>query len=97
MKAVFIVYNQALSEQVQELLRRVNVRGYTRWDGVKGTGTHEGEPHLGTHTWPAINSSMLCVTTDAKAAELMQQCRQLNELAPEQGLKAFRWEVEDIV
>ncbi len=91
------MYNQALTEQVEELLRKVNARGYTRWDDVKGAGTNVGEPHLGTHTWPAINSSLLCVTTDAKAAELMEQCRQLNELVPEQGLKAFKWDVEDIV
>ena len=50
-KAVFIAYNQALTEAVSSILDRNGIRGFTKWADAHGRGTHSGEPHFGTHTW----------------------------------------------
>ncbi len=97
MKAIFIAYNQALSEQVMSIVSKVGERGFTRWEQVTGTGSTNGAPHLGTHTWPAINSGLLVVTTAERKTELLHLLRQLNEEVPEQGLRAFSWDIEESV
>ena len=61
MKAVFLAYNQALTEAVNSILDRNQIRGYTKWGDAQGQGTNTGEPHFGTHTWPAMNSAILTI------------------------------------
>ena len=46
MKAVFISYNQALTERVAFILDQLQIRGFTQWPLVNGAGTVDGEPHL---------------------------------------------------
>ena len=94
-KAVFIVYNQALSEQVGQIVSLLGLRGFTRWAEVLGTGSVSGEPHLGTHVWPAINSATLVVGSAKVTSTLMERLRELDARSPEQGLRAFVWTVEE--
>jgi len=67
MKAVFIVYNQALTERVASMLDRLNARGFTQWQTVTGRGSKTGEPHMGTHTWPALNTAVMTIVDDTLA------------------------------
>lgn len=97
MKAVFIALNQILSEDVFTILDELNIRGFTRWTDVHGRGSDSGEPRMGTHTWPALNDSILCVVEDDRADPLLERLRELDRAAPEQGLKAFVWGVEQEV
>ncbi len=97
MKAIFIVYNQALTERVFEILDKFNARGFTQWQDVKGRGTIKGEPHMGTHTWPAMNSAIMCVVDDQLAQKLLQGVKVLNEKAEMQGIRAFSWTIEETV
>jgi nitrogen regulatory protein PII len=97
MKSVFIIYNQALGEIVQKVLDHYEVRGFTMWEDVKGRGTHQGEPHMGTHTWPAMNSAVLAVVEEEKVQTLLQAIAKLNEKAGKQGIRAFVWAVEQTV
>ena len=39
MKAVFIVYNQALTERVAYILDQLQIKGFTQWPLVNGAGT----------------------------------------------------------
>jgi len=94
MKAVFIVYNQSITEMVQAILDRLSIRGYTRWDEIKGRGTVQGEPHEGTHTWPELNNAHLVVVDDAKVDALLEHLRILNKNIEQQGLQAFVWNIE---
>ncbi|MGQ1889848.1 PG0541 family transporter-associated protein [Thermophagus sp. OGC60D27] len=94
MKTVFIVYNQALTEKVEHILNKLNIRGYSRWPQVQGRGSEKGEPHLGTHTWPALNEAILTVVDDDKTGELMSHLKHLNDKAEMQGLRAFIWDAE---
>ncbi len=95
MKAVFISYNQALTDRVQDVLDKRNVRGFTKWELTQGRGTSTGEPHYGNHTWPSMNSSVMAIMDDDKVPALMESLREVDRQLSKQGLRAFVWNVED--
>lgn len=97
MKAVFIVYNQAHTERVDYMLDRLNIRGYTKWENVMGRGSKEGEPRMGTHTWPEMNSSTMTIVEDEQVAGLLDAVKKLNAINEEVGVRAFVWEVLETV
>lgn len=97
MKALFIAYNQALTEAIDTILSRHAIRGYTKWKDVQGRGTHTGDPHLGTHTWPAMNSSILAIVEQERIEPLLASLRKLDVKAEQQGLRAFVWNVEGMI
>ena len=94
MKAVFISYNQALTERVAYILDKKMIRGYTKWETTHGRGTENGEPHLGSHAWPSMNSSILTIIEDEKVEPLLKSLGKLNSQTEEQGLRAFIWNIE---
>ena len=59
MKAVFLSYNQALTDRVNAILDEQGIRGFTRWALTEGRGSFDGEPHYGTHAWPSMNASLM--------------------------------------
>lgn len=94
MKAVFISYNQSITEEVQEILENLSIRGYTQWMDIKGRGTDKGLMHEGTHVWPELNNAHLTVVEDEKVPILLEKLMALNHEVEEQGLRAFVWNVE---
>lgn len=92
MKAVLITFNLAWTDELYALLDDMKIRGFTQWSDVRGRGTRDGEPRMGTHTWPSLNGALLCVVEEEKVSELVIRLRSMDETAPEQGLKAFVWE-----
>jgi nitrogen regulatory protein PII len=97
MKAVFIVYGQALTEPIEQLLDKLNIRGFTRWEEVHGRGSKSGEPHYGTHAWPSKNGSILTIVDEEKVDDLLEALRRINEQAEQQGLNAFVWNIEGAI
>ncbi len=93
MKAVFISYNQALSERIQEALDRRGIKGFTKWELTQGRGSFDGEPHMGSHTWPAMNSSILAITEDEKVEPLLEALRAIDAQTRMQGMRAFVWDI----
>lgn len=93
LKSIFIVYNQAHSEKVEYLLDILGIRGFTRWDNVVGRGSVDGDPHLGTHTWPESNTATLCVIPEVKVQELLIGIKKINHINEEVGIRAFVWDV----
>ena len=61
---------------------------------MKGRGTHTGEPHMGTHTWPAFNNTILAIVDKEKIEPLLSRLKELNEEVEDQGLRAFVWDIE---
>jgi len=94
MKSVFITFGQSLNQPIVELMDKLEIRGFTRWDETFGRGSISGEPHFGTHAWPSKNSSVITVVEDDKAVALLEKLRALNAQTEEQGLSAFVWTVE---
>jgi len=95
MKAVFIVYGQSLTETIEQLLDKMEIRGFTRWQEVQGRGSISGEPHYGTHAWPSQNGAMIAIIDEQKVENLLASLRQINKQAEQQGLNAFVWNVEN--
>ena len=94
MKAVFIAYDQAHQENVMEVLSRMNIKGYTMFEQVMGAGTKTGDPHLGSHAWPTMNSSILTIVPDERVDTLMERLHELDVNNEMLGLRAFVWNVE---
>ena len=97
MKAVFVVCNQSMFDAVQDIMKDMGLRGFTGWEELMGCGSRDGEPHLGSHAWPTMNSALIAVMEDDKAAEYMQRLKQLDVDNDQQGLRAFAWPVSDMI
>ena len=94
MKAVFLSYNQALTDRVHAILDEQGIRGFTKWALTQGRGSVDGEPHYGTHAWPSMNASILGIIADEQLEPLMTALRELDATTRMQGSRAFYWTVE---
>ena len=97
MKAFFVSYNQALTDRINRMLDENGVRGFTRWALTEGRGTHDGEPHYGTHAWPSMNTSILAIVEDEKVAPVMDAIRRIDAEIEKQGCRAFVWNIEQMM
>ncbi len=89
--------NQSMYDEVLQMMEEMGVRGFTGWEELIGRGTKEGEPHLGNHAWPTMNSALISVMEDAKAEEFLARLRKIDEENSEQGLRAFAWDVTSVM
>ncbi len=97
MKAVMIIFNQANTERVEFMLDKLGIRGYTWFSEVRGRGSQTGEPRMGTHTWPEMNSAALTMIPDEEVDQLLDTVRKLDEINEEVGVRAFVWNIEKSV
>ena len=97
MKAVFIVYNQAYGDEIVAVVESLGQRGFTRFDGVGGRGSVDGIPHLDSHAWPEYNDALMLMVEDATVAPLMDALRAKDAETPDLGLRAFSWNLEQIL
>ena len=95
MKAVFMACNQSMYDAVMDIMNDMELRGFTGWEELIGRGSKDGEPHLGSHAWPTMNSALISVMEDDKATEFLKRLKQLDEDNDKQGLRAFAWSVTD--
>jgi nitrogen regulatory protein PII len=93
MKAIFIIYNQAHTEKVEYMLDMLNIRGFTQWTNVSGRGSENGVPHMGSHTWPEMNSAIISVVDDTLVDTVLDKVQKINAINEEVGIRAFVWEV----
>lgn len=97
MKAIFIAYNQAIIEKVEFMLDKLNIRGFTQWEGIQGRGSIDGDPHYGNHTWPEINCATLCIVEDNLVSIVLEKVKAIDEINEEVGIRAFVWNIEQTV
>lgn len=97
MKSVFIVFNQANTDRVEYMLDRLEIRGFTMWEDVKGRGTDSGEPRMGIHAWPEMNSAVMTIVPAEKVDVLLEAVKKLDAVNEEVGVKAFVWAIEQMV
>jgi len=97
MKAVMIVFNQTNTERVEYMLEKLEIRGYTWWQDVMGRGSKTGEPRMGTHTWPEMNSAAITIIPDEKVDKLLDAVEKLDKIHEEVGVRAFVWNIEKTV
>jgi len=95
MKSIFISFDQAYYEQVQQILTLNHVRGFSGWESVIGRGTKTGDPHYGTHAWPSLNTAILTIVDDEKVKPILADLRELDGTSERMGIRAFVWNIED--
>ena len=93
MKAIFLSCNQALYEEVLQIMKQTGVRGYTGWEEVTGCGMTDGEPHLGDYAWPTMNSALIAMAEEPAAGKFLEAVRKLDAENKMLGLRAFWWEI----
>lgn len=92
-----IIYNQALTEKVEYMLEKLEIRGYTQWPLVMGAGTKDGEPRLGTHTWPEMNSATMTIVDDGIVDTVLEKVQKMDAINHEVGIRAFVWTIEKTI
>ncbi len=97
MKSVMIVFNQANTARVEYMLDMLHIRGFSFWENVQGRGNENGYPHRGTHTWPEMNNAIMTVIPDDKVEDLLTAVRKLDKRNEEVGIRAFVWNIEQMV
>lgn len=97
MKTVFIAYDQAHKEAVLEALNASLCKGYTLLPNACGRGSKTGEPHLGSHAWPSMNEAVLTVCEEEKVTPLLERLRKIDQENPMLGLRAFVWNIEQMI
>lgn len=97
MKSILITFDQAHYEQIIATLDRNNSRGFTYMPQVQGRGTKTGEPHYGSHAWPSMCSAVIAIVEDHRVKPILAELREIDEATPMLGLRAFVWNVEDVM
>lgn len=95
MKLIMICYNEAMDDEIDELMQQADVKGYTKWTKVLGKGT-TSEPHLLSHIWPKANNVMAVAVEEDTAKTILEKVRDMKTKAGTIGLKAFMWEIDDV-
>jgi nitrogen regulatory protein PII len=95
MKAVLIVHNSAIDDDINEALASLGIKRYTKFTGVLGKG-RLSEPHLNIEVWPETNYATLVVTDPSKAQQLMDKICDMRKTLAAEGLKAFMWTIDDV-
>lgn len=93
MKSVLITFDQAHYEQVLSTLDRLNCRGFTYMERVQGRGSKKGDPHYGSHAWPAMNSTIIAIVEDQRVDPLLEALKEMDERKEQLGLRAFVWDI----
>ena len=94
MKAVFITYNQALTERLEYIFEQLRITGFTKFPHVYGRGTSGGEPRMASHAWPEMNSSIITIVDDDIVPLMLKYIEKLDNVNKENGIRAFVWNIE---
>ena len=78
MKAITVLFNIAIEEEVIEVVRGAGVRHFTPWPRVLGDGPHTG-PRMDNHVWPGANAALLAIVEEARATPLMDALQRLRD------------------
>lgn len=99
MKMAFVVCNEVYTARVMEILEKIGIDYYTRWEQVKGKG-HGTEAHLGTRSFPGVNTMLMIAFTDQPALEtLIDSINETNRGIgrPDDRIRLFQVPLERIV
>ncbi len=92
-----IIYNQAIDEEVMEVVASLKIDRYTKWQRVLGRG-EVSNPHLDSPIWPGANMVLGIVIDEQEWVQgLIEAIKELDSQVGKEGLFAFMWPVERIV
>ena len=95
MKMVMLVFNEALGEEVMEMMKSCGASNYTRINGVFGRGERSGT-HLGTDVWPGRNDVLFVAVSDDEAKKAVVCVNKMRQTLGTEGIKAFVWPLDEM-
>ena len=95
MKAVWILHDIVLTDEVQDILDEMGIIGLSRWKRMTGRGPKSGT-RMDSHVWPGANSGTVVVVAEEAAARLMGRLQILrDEVGAQTGIWAFTTPVQE--
>lgn len=95
MKMVIITYNEAMDDEVMELLAEASIKNYTKTTGAFGSGQTSGT-HMGNDIWPGLNNILYIACEEKDSKELLSRIKALRKDFGKEGIKAFLLPIEDL-
>jgi nitrogen regulatory protein PII len=95
MKMVMIVYNEAVDNEVMEILEDCPLKNYTKITGVFGCGTASGT-HLGTDIWPGRNNILYVACQEQESKKIIASIKELRKSLGAEGIKAFLMPLDEV-
>lgn len=95
MKMIMLVYNEALDNEVMEILESCLMKNYTKITGVFGCGASSGT-HLGTDIWPGRNNILYVACEEAVGKKIIVLVKQIRKSLGVEGIKAFLMPLDDL-
>ena len=94
MKLLMMIVDESKKEELEVLLARAGVQGYTELPSVVGVGT--SGRRLGSGAFPKTSAIVFSIVSPEAAAELV---RHLREYCAECGekLRMVAWDVEELL
>ena len=90
-----IAYNEAMDDEVMEILKRCISGNYTKIVNAFGKGGTSGT-HLGDDIWPGKNNVLYIACADAEAKRILSCVRELRKKLGKEGIKAFVWDLAEV-
>lgn len=78
MKAVTVIFNVSIQEEVIAEVRSVGVEAFTQWPRIVGQGPGTG-PRMDSHVWPGANTGLLLIVDDDTAVRVMSVLQELHD------------------
>ena len=94
LKMVMVAYNEAMNDEVMEVLQNCAMKNFTQVKGAFGKGVTSGT-HLGNDIWPGLNNILWVVCEEPQAKQMLSCVKQLRKQLGAEGIKAFVLPVED--
>jgi nitrogen regulatory protein PII len=95
LKMAIIVYNEALDDEVMEVLGNCTMQNYTKLTGVFGKGETSGT-HMGNDIWPGRNNILYVACEEKQAKQILSCVRALRQKLGREGVKAFVLPIEEM-
>ena len=95
MKMVMLVYNEAIDNEVMEILEDCLMKNYTKITEVFGCGVASGT-HLGTDIWPGRNNILYVACEETVGKKILVAVKQLRKSLGAEGIKAFLMPLEEV-
>jgi len=94
MKMVMLVYNEAIDDEMMEILDSYGLKNYTKIKGAFGRGGTSGT-HLGDDVWPGRNNILYVACQEVEGVKVIVRVKELRKSLGKEGLKAFTWKIEE--
>lgn len=88
MKMVMVTYNEAVDEEVMEVVNGCGVENYSKIRRTFGKGT-ASKTHMGTDVWPGLNNILYVACDDMQADQIVSGINDLRKTLSKEGVKAF--------